>query len=256
MSSRIHPTAIIEEGAHLGEACVVHPHAYITRHVRLGAGVVVHAGAVIGGDPQDLRFDPATDSGVEIGAETVLRENVTVNRSTQAGGRTVIGAGCFVMAGAHVAHDCAVGDRVVLANNVLLAGFVTMGAHTFVGGGAAFHQFTRVGESVMVGGLARITLDLPPFVMAAERDEIVGLNLVGLKRRGLAREVVAELKECFREVYFDGGNVRHRARTLLARGVQGAEARAFLEFFAGGRRGIARARRVWSTEQTAGDTAF
>jgi UDP-N-acetylglucosamine acyltransferase len=95
----------------------------------------------------------------------------------------------------------------------------------------------------MVGGLDRITLDIPPFVMAAERDEIVGLNLVGLKRRGFSREVVTELKECFREVFFDGGNVRHRAQELLARRWQSAEARRFLEFFAGGRRGIARARR-------------
>ncbi len=245
----IHPTAIIEPGAQLGKDCVVHAHACLTRHARLGDDVTVHPGAVVGGDPQDLHFDPATDSYVQIGDGTVLRENVTVNRSTVAGGKTVIGARCFLMACAHVGHDCVVGDNVVLANNVLLAGFVSLGSFTFVGGGAAFHQFTRVGESVMVGGLARITLDIPPFVMAAERDEVVGLNLVGLKRRGFAREVVAELKDCFREVYFDGGNVRQRAKELLDRGGQSAEVRAFLEFFGGGRRGIARARRVWSTEQ-------
>jgi UDP-N-acetylglucosamine acyltransferase len=145
---------------------------------------------------------------------------------------------------------------VVLANNVLLAGHVRIDAHAFIGGGAAFHQFTRVGESAMVGGLARITLDIPPYVLAAERDEVVGLNLVGLKRRNLSREVVAELKDCFREVYFDGGNVRHRAQELLARGGQSAEVTGFLQFFAGGRRGIARARRVWSAEpETSGDAA-
>ncbi len=245
----IHPTAIIEPGAQLGKDCVVYAHACLTRHARLGDGVTVHPGAVVGGDPQDLHFDPATDSYVEIGAGTVLRENVTVNRSTVAGGKTVIGTRCFLMACAHVGHDCMVGDNVVLANNVLLAGFVSLGSFTFVGGGAAFHQFTRVGESAMVGGLARITLDIPPFVMAAERDEVVGLNLVGLKRRGFARGVVAELKDCFREVYFDGGNVRQRAKELLDRGGQSPEVRVFLEFFGGGRRGIARARRVWSTEQ-------
>jgi UDP-N-acetylglucosamine acyltransferase len=255
VTARIHATAIIEDGAQLGEGCVVHAHAVVTRHARLEAGVVVHPGAVVGGDPQDLKFDPAVASAAHIGTGTVLRENVTINRSTIAGGKTIVGAHCFIMAGAHVGHDSVVGDQVVLANNVLLAGFVSMGAHVFVGGGAAFHQFTRVGESAMVGGLARITLDIPPYVMAAERDEIIGLNLVGLKRRGLAREVVAELKECFREVYFDGGNVRHRAQELLTRGVQSAEVRSFLEFFAGGRRGIARARRVWSTEQEGGEPA-
>jgi UDP-N-acetylglucosamine acyltransferase len=256
VSAQIHPTAIIEEGARLGKDCIVQAHACLTRHARLGDHVTVHPGAVIGGDPQDLHFDPATVSYAQIGDGTVLRENVTVNRSTQADGSTRIGARCFLMAGAHVGHDCVVGDSVVLANNVLLAGFVSIGAFTFVGGGAAFHQFTRVGESVMVGGLSRITLDIPPYVMAAERDEVVGLNLVGLKRRGFAREVVAELKECFREVYFDGGNVRQRAQELLARGGQSAEVRGFLEFFAGGRRGIARARRVWSTEQDTGEAAI
>ena len=250
--TKIHPTAIVETGAEVGEDCVIHAHAILTRHARLGAGVVVHPGVVVGGDPQDLSFDPATASGVRIGPRTVLREHVTINRSTAAGGETLVGADCFLMAGAHVAHDCVVGDHVVLANNVLLAGHVRLGAFTFVGGGAAFHQFTRVGEIAMVGGLARITLDIPPYVMAAERDEIVGLNLVGLKRRSFSREVVAELKDCFREVYYDGGNVRLRAQEMLGRGVRSAEARGFLEFFAGGRRGVARARRVWTTEQTAG----
>jgi UDP-N-acetylglucosamine acyltransferase len=254
--TKIHPTAIIEEGAELGEDCVVHAHAILTRYARLGAGVVVHPGVVVGGDPQDLRFDPATDSGARIGPRTVLRENVTVNRSTVAGGETVVGADCFIMAGCHVAHDCVVGDKVVLANNVLLAGHVRLGVFTFVGGGAAFHQFTRVGESAMVGGLARISLDIPPYVMATERDEVVGLNLVGLKRRDFTREVIAELKECFREAYFDGGNVRHRAQEMLVRGVRSPEARTFLEFFGGGRRGVARARRVWTTEQAAADAAL
>ena len=248
---KLHPTAIVEDGAQLGADCVVHAHAVVTRYARLGDGVIVHPGAVVGGDPQDLRFDPATSSHVRVGARTVLREHVTLNRSTVAGGETVVGADGFLMAGAHVGHDCAVGDHVVLANNVLLAGHVSVGAFAFVGGGAALHQFTRVGESAMVGGLARITLDIPPFVMAAERDEIAGLNLLGLKRRGFSREAVAELKECFREVYFGGGNVRHCAQDILARGVQSAEARRFLEFFAGGRRGNARARRGGAAE--AGD---
>ena len=247
MTTTIHPTAIIEPGAEIGEGCVVHAYAILTRHARVGEGAVVHPGVVIGGDPQDLKFDPAIGSLARIGPRTVLRENVTVNRSTVAGGETQVGADCFLMAGAHVAHDCVVGDRVVLANNVLMAGFVRIGAFTFVGGGAAFHQFTRVGESAMVGGLARISLDIPPYVMAAERDEIVGLNLVGLKRREFSREVVAELKDCFREVFLDGGNIRQRAQQVLIRGVRSPEAKGFLEFFAGGRRGIARARRVWTT---------
>ena len=249
MELSIHPTAVVEEGARLGAGCRVDAHAVITRYAELGDGVVVHAGAVIGDDPQDLKFDPATSSRVRIGARTVVREHVTVNRSTMAGGETVVGPDCFIMACSHVAHDCWVGERAVLANNVMLAGHVQVGPHTFIGGGAGIHQYCRVGGSGMISGLARLRLDLPPFVIAAERDEIVGLNLIGLKRREFTPESVAELKECFREVYFDGGNVRLRAQELLAAGVKTAEVRRFLEFFAGGRRGIARARGIWTTDQ-------
>jgi UDP-N-acetylglucosamine acyltransferase len=148
------------------------------------------------------------------------------------------------MANSHVGHDCAVADDVVLANNVMLAGHVEVGANTFLGGGAGFHQFCRVGEGVMVSGLARIAQDIPPFTMAAERNEVIGLNLVGLKRRGLPRETIREIKEAFRAVYFTPGNIRDVARAALDGGKFGSpEARLFLRFFTEGKRGFARARR-------------
>lgn len=235
----VHPTAIIEDGVQLGTGCVVHPHAIVKRHTVLGDGVVIHAFAVIGGDPQYLKFDPATASGVRIGAGTVIREHATINRSIHAGENTVVGARCFIMAGAHVGHDCLVADDVVLANNVLLAGHVAVGAFAFLGGGAAIHQFCRLGEGVMVGGLARITRDVAPFLMVAERDEVPGFNLVGLRRRGFPRSTVLEIKSCYQAV-FAGGDPRGLAAGRLAVGVQSAEARRFLEFFAGGKRGFAR----------------
>ncbi len=240
----IHSTAIIEAGVQLGDGCVVHAYAVIKRHSVLGAGVVVHPFAVIGGDPQYLKFDPATGSGVRIGAGTVIREHVTINRSIHAGQATVVGARCFLMANSHVGHDSAVGDDVVLANNVMLAGHVHVGGHTFLGGGAGFHQFCRIGEGVMVSGLARIALDIPPFAMAAERNEIIGLNLIGLKRRGFSRAAIAEIKEAFRTIYFTPGNIRDLAKAALAGpAFQTAEARLFLTFFTEGKRGFARARR-------------
>jgi UDP-N-acetylglucosamine acyltransferase len=235
----IHPTAIIEEGVQLGAGCTVQAHAIIRRHSVLGDGVVVHPFAVVGGDPQYLKFDPATASGVTIGAGTVVREHVTINRSIHAGQATTVGARCFVMAGAHVGHDCAVADDVVLANNVMLAGHVAVGSFTFVGGGAGIHQFCRLGEGVMVGGLARLTKDVAPFLMVAERDEVPGFNVVGLKRRGFSREAIRELKEAFRGV-FGAGDPRKMAAARLAAGVVSAEARRFLEFFAAGKRGFAR----------------
>ena len=164
---RIHPTAIIEDGARLGADCIIHAHALITRHSVLGNGVVVHPFAVIGGDPQDLGFKTETESGVVIGDRTVLREHVTVNRATKPGTATTIGADCFLMATSHVAHDGQVGDRVILANQVLLAGHVHVGERAFIGGGAGIHQFCRIGESAMIGGLTRLTRDVPPYTMTS-----------------------------------------------------------------------------------------
>lgn len=240
----IHPTAIIEEGAQLGAGCEVQAYAVVTKHAVLGDRVVVGSFAVIGGDPQHLKFDRGTATKAVIGAGTVLREHVTVNRSIYADGQTVVGENCYLMTNAHVAHDCVLGSDVVLANNVMLAGHTSVGANTFVGGGVAVHQFTRIGEGAMISGVARVARDAAPFTMVAERDEVIGLNLIGLRRRGVSRESVAQLKAAFREVYFTPGNIREIATQALAGGsYTSAEARRFLEFFTTGKRGFARARR-------------
>jgi UDP-N-acetylglucosamine acyltransferase len=241
----VHPTAIVEDGARLGAGCVVHAHAIVRRHAVLGDGVVVHPFAIVGSDPQDLKFDSATESGVRIDARSVLREHVTVNRATRPGGWTDVGADCFLMTASHVGHDCQVGDSVVMANAVLLAGHVQVGARAFLGGAALFHQFVRVGESVMISGGARIAQDVAPYAMAAERNEIVGLNLLGLKRCGFARDTVSEIKRAFRAIYLEPGNMRELAAAALRdAGYASAEARHFLEFFGAGKRGFARARRA------------
>ena len=236
-SSQIHPTAVIEAGAQIGAGCEIHAHAVVTQHAVLGEGVVVHPFAVVGGDPQYLKFDRATATGVRVGAGTVIREHVTINRSIHAGQATVVGARCFLMASSHVGHDCVVADDVVLANNVMLAGHVEVGAFTFVGGGAGIHQFVRIGEGAMVAGLARVTKDVAPFLMVAERDEVPGFNLVGLKRRGFSRAAILEIKSAYAYV-FAGGDPRPLAAALSAE-VTSAEARRFLEFFGGGKRGFA-----------------
>jgi UDP-N-acetylglucosamine acyltransferase len=240
----IHPTAIVEEGARLGAGCVIHANAIITRHCVLGDGVVVHPFAAIGGDPQDLRFDPVTRSGVRIGNGTVIREHVTVHRATRADGWTEIGAGCYLMVSSHVAHDCRLADKVIMANAVLLAGHVHVGEGAFLGGGCLVHQFSRIGEGTMIGGAARVSRDVPPFTMTTERDEVVGLNVVGLRRRGLPRQTVEELKSAFRAVNVDVGNMRELAAAALASGKYASgEARRYLEFFQGGQRSFVRARR-------------
>jgi UDP-N-acetylglucosamine acyltransferase len=244
----IHATAIIEDGAQLGAGCVIHPYAIIKRGSVLGDGVAVHPFAVVGGDPNFLKFDPATVSGVRIGAGTIIREHVTINRSIYPGKDTTVGARCYLMANAHVGHDCNVGDDAVLATNIMLGGHVDVGSFTFFGGGAGAHQFCRIGEGVMIAGLARITQDLAPFLLVAERNEVSGLNLIGLKRRSVSREAIGELKDCYRTV-FAGGDPRKLAAERSSTGVSSGEARRFLEFFAGGKRGFAR------PESGAGGTA-
>jgi UDP-N-acetylglucosamine acyltransferase len=245
MATTIHPTAIVEPGAQLGADCEIMAYAVVTKHCVLGDRVVVHPFAVVGGDPQYLKFDPATATGVRVGAGTVIREHVTINRSIHAGKATVIGEGCFMMAASHAGHDCEVGNQVVFANAALLAGHVSVGDFTFLGGGAAVHQFCRIGEGVMVAGHASITRDVPHFTMVAERDSVIGFNVVGLKRRGVARAAIAELKAAFQDVYFTPGNIRAvAAERIAAGGFASVETRRFLEFFSGGKRSFARARRA------------
>lgn len=220
-------------------------YAVVTRHAILGDRVVVHPFAVVGGDPQYTQFDRAVATKARVGAGTVIREHVTINRSIHDGGETVIGENGYLMAASHVAHDCEVGNHVVLANAALLAGHVSVGNHSFLGGGAAIHQFCRIGESVMVAGHASITRDVPHYTMVAERDDVVGFNVVGLRRRGFSRAAIAELKAAFHDVYFTKGNIREIAmQRLAAHAFETAEARRFLEFFSGGKRSFARARRA------------
>jgi UDP-N-acetylglucosamine acyltransferase len=243
IATKIHPTALVEDGAQLGEACILHAHAIVGRHCVVGTRAEVHPFAVLGGPPQDLSFDSRIESGVRIGARTVIREQVTVNRATRENGFTEIGADCFIMTAAHVAHDCRVGERVIMANAVLLGGHVRIGDHAFIGGGAVVHQHCRIGESAMIAGGARITEDVAPFCLVAERNDVIGLNLVGLRRRGFTRDVIKDIKLAYRCVHASRGNPRHVAADLLARGTYAsAQARQFLEFYQGGSRRFARPR--------------
>lgn len=248
----VHPTAIVEDGVQMGTGCTVEAYAIIKRHSILGDGVKVHPFAIVGGDPQYLKFDPSTASGARVGAGTVVREHSTINRSIHAGKYTEVGARCFLMANAHVGHDSVVGDDVVIGNNVLLAGHVEVGANTFLGGAVGVHQFCRIGEGVIAGGMATITQDVAPFLMVAERNRLSGFNSVGLKRRGFSRDTIKELKECYARV-FSGGNPRVHAAALLTAGVTSPEARRFLEFFSGGKRGFIRPNRAGQAGESDGE---
>lgn len=242
--SHIHPLAVVEDGAQLGASCVIHAYAWVSRHSVLGDGVIVHPFAAVGGEPQDLGFKAETRSGVRIGARSVIREHVTINRATKATQYTEVGSDCFLMTSCHVAHDCHVGNNVVIANAVLMGGHVAIGERAFLGGGAVIHQFCRIGQSVMIGGGARVSRDVAPYCMASERNTVVGLNLVGLRRRGFKREVISEIKRAYHLVNLSVGNLRVIAADALnGQEFKSAEARHFLEFFQAGKRGFVRPRR-------------
>lgn len=234
----IGPFAIVEEGVVLGDGCRIEGGAVIKTGTVLGERVHVHHAAVIGGLPQDYSFDATRRTGVTVGEGTILREGVTISRATKADTSTVIGRNGMLMANSHVAHDAVLGDQVILANGALIAGHVVIGDHAFISGNCAIHQHCVVGEQVMCSGLTVVTANIPPFCIAAERNGVAGLNLVGMRRRGLPREAIAEVRAAYRAVYLAPGlNLQDNARAALDTGdFKTAEARRFLEFFLAGKR--------------------
>lgn len=242
-SAIIGPYAVVEKGAVIGENCVLHAHCIIHSGTVLEEGAQVFPFAAIGGLPQDLKFDPQTPSGVRVGKNTTLREGVTIHRSTKENGTTVIGENCMLMTNSHVAHDCQIADNVIMASGALLAGHVHVEKNTFIGGAAVFHQFTRIGEGAIVGGAARISHDVPPYVMAAERDEAHGLNLIGLKRRGATSAAIAELKRLYKATLMQTGDLVKLAQSEKA---ATAEGKNYLSFFEPSKRGYIRSSQTLS----------
>ncbi len=232
---RIHPTAIVEEGAVLGPGTVVGPFCRVGPRVTLGARVelrshVVVEGiteigegtrvwpfAVLGAEPQDLKF-AGEETRLILGARNMVREHVTMNPGTGGGGgETRVGSGCLFMVGSHVGHDCVVGDGVILANNAPLGGHVVVQDRAIIGGNAAVHQHVRIGAGAIVGGLTGVERDVAPYCAAVgDRARLAGLNLVGLRRAGVARSSVQALRAAY-EAVFEGaeGALAERARRAL-----------------------------------------
>lgn len=203
---RIGPYCVVGPQAELGDGVVLQSHVVVEGRSRLAAGCRVYPFAAIGTTPQDLKFG-GEDSEVVIGENTVLREHVTVHPGTEGGGmETRIGANCLLMVGAHVAHDCLIGDGVVMANQATLGGHVSVEDHAFLGGLTAVHQFVRIGRGAMIGGMTGVEGDVIPYGMATgNRARLNGLNIVGLKRRGVARSEVQTLRAAYR-MLFDAGH--------------------------------------------------
>ena len=253
----IHPSAVIDESATLGPDVRVGPgavigaeavigggtsigsHALIERRTTVGEECRIYHGAVLGTDPQDLKFE-GEDTELVVGDRTVIREYATLNRGTRASGRTVVGSDCLIMAYTHVAHDCHIGDRVVLANAVNMGGHVTLQDWAIVGGMTAIHQFVRIGAHAFVGGASRVAKDVPPFVRAAGNPLVMsGLNSVGLRRRGFDAETRRELKRAYRLVFASELNVSQALERAAGELKPLEEVRAFLDFFRESERGVA-----------------
>ncbi|MBK1659757.1 acyl-ACP--UDP-N-acetylglucosamine O-acyltransferase [Paracraurococcus ruber] len=223
-TASIAPGAVIAEGAVIGAGCRIGPfcsvgpeavledrvelvsHVVVDGATRIGAGTKVLAFSAIGTPPQDLKYKDEP-TRCEVGPGCLIREGVTIHRaSVGGGGVTTVGAGCMLMAMAHVAHDCRVGDGVILANNVMLGGHVWVGEHAFVGGGAAVHQTVRIGRLAMVSGLAGVTNDIPPFgYVFGLPARLVGFNKIGLLRRGATRDQLRTLRTANNLLFKDPG---------------------------------------------------
>ena len=261
-TAKIHPTAIVDPAARIADDVEVGPFSVIGPQVVIGNRTIVQAhvvmegevqiahgnfighGAVIGAPPQDVSFSPERKTKVEIGNDNIIREYCTIHRGTAEGSSTKIGDKNFLMAGAHIGHNCGIGNNVIIANNCLLAGYVQVDDGAFLGGGSTFHQFMHIGRLVMVQGSSAFGKDLPPFVIAAERNCVFGVNVVGLRRAGFSAKDREEIKAAFKLVYLSGLNISQALEKAAATMKFDGPAREFLNFIANAKkRGICRFKR-------------
>ena len=250
-TAQIHPAAVVEQGAQIGAGCSIGPfcligpevvlgpgvevksHAIITGATEIGADSVIFPFASVGEIPQDLKF-AGEHTRLLIGARNRIREHVTINTGTEGGGGiTRIGDDCLFMAGAHVAHDCQVGNGVILVNNSAIAGHCVIEDQVIVGGLSGVHQWVRIGRGAIIGALSMVTADVIPHAMVAgPRAQLEGLNLVGLKRRGAPRTDITALRDLYAALAAEG-SFRENARQLAAGGAEGTLAQEVLAFILG-----------------------
>jgi UDP-N-acetylglucosamine acyltransferase len=232
------PYCVIGPRVTVGERCSIAGHTVIERNTRVGEGVRIGYGSVIGNDPQDLKYK-GEETWVEIGNGTIIREYCTINRGSTATGKTTIGERCFLMTYVHVAHDCVVGNDVIIANSVQMAGHVTVHDRAIISGLVPIHQFVRIGTYAFVGGLSRVNQDVPPYTKAAGNPvHLYGLNSVGLQRAGFSPDLKLALKRAYRLVFNSDLTVSQgvaRARVELP---DVAEVETFLRFIEASQRGV------------------
>ena len=232
------PFCVIDADVRIDAKCRLINHVYVTGITHIEEGCTIHPGAVVGHEPQDVKF-PGERSYCRVGARTIIREHVTIHRGTDPESRTVVGAECFLLAGSHVGHNAALGERVTLINHVMLAGHVTVGDGVTISGGAGVHQFVRIGELAMITGNGRVPMDIVPFAMVDPSGRIAGINRVGLRRGGMSREEVQDIRDAYRVLFESPGGMR-RAIEQLGEQIKTSPGRRLLDFLkADSRRGLA-----------------
>ena len=235
----VEPFAVIHENVIIGEGSHIMSHAVLMPYSRIGKECRIFPSAVIGAIPQDLKF-VGEETTAEIGDHTTIREYVTINRGTKDKFKTVIGANCLLMAYVHIAHDCFVGNNVILANGVQLAGHVEVGDYAIIGGLAAANQFTRIGAHTYIGGQSAIRKDVPPFVKAArEPTSYMGLNIVGLQRRKFLPEQIQVISEIY-HILFIQNHSTSKAVELINKPPDSALKKEILSFIEHSKNGIIR----------------
>jgi UDP-N-acetylglucosamine acyltransferase len=256
MTAHVHPSAIIDPGAQIGrdveigpwvivgeqvtigDRCRIGPRARLECNVRLAEGVTVGDGTILGGAPQDLKYR-GEETWVEIGPDTIIREYTTINRGTSQSYKTTVGARCFIMSYVHLAHDCHIGDEVVIANATQFAGHVTVHDRAVLSGLNAVHQFVTIGTHAFVGGGSRVNQDIPPYVKAVGNPmELYGLNSIGLQRAGFSGDTIAALKRAYRLFFNSDLNLSQALERARADLPAFPEVEHFLAFVASSERGV------------------
>lgn len=246
---RIHPTSIIEAGAELGDGVTIGPFCHVGPDVKLSAGVHlmshvaltgrttigertrIFPGAILGGEPQNVHYR-GEPTELVIGGDCTIREGVTMNTGMpNAGGVTKVGSRSLFLAYSHVAHDCQVGDDVILSNNVMLAGHVVVGDRVIMGGGAAVHQFAHIGHHAFIGGMSGVSHDVIPYGMLFGMPGVlVGLNVIGMERSGIDKNEIRSVRQAFKSIFHGKGSVRENAQVMRTAGTESPVIRDILEF--------------------------
>ena len=239
----IGPFAFVDDDVEIGDGCKIFPHATVFQYVKMGKNCQIYPGAVVGAVPQDLKFEGEVTS-VELGDNVTVRECATINRGTKASGKyvTKVGNDTLIMSYSHIAHDCVIGNHCILVSYVGLAGETVVDDWAIIGGGSKAHQFSKVGCHAMVGGMSRINKDVPPYVLCGHEPlSYVGVNIVGLRRRGFSSDAIRSIKDIYDTIYYAGLNISDGCAKVEAGFPQSEERDMILDFIRSSKRGIIRA---------------